>query len=80
MITHEILHTLGASDKYDLATLAPLYPAVMPSPIAIRCTRRYSPRSWPAGAPPMNTLRNAGIAGLVLVGDDTALEIRWMSE
>ena len=26
VIAHEILHTLGASDKYDLATLAPLYP------------------------------------------------------
>ena len=26
VIAHEILHTLGASDKYDPATLAPLYP------------------------------------------------------
>lgn len=27
VIAHELLHTLGATDKYDLATLQPLYPA-----------------------------------------------------
>jgi hypothetical protein len=26
IITHELLHTFGATDKYDLATLQPLYP------------------------------------------------------
>jgi hypothetical protein len=26
VIAHEILHTLGATDKYDLHTLAPIYP------------------------------------------------------
>jgi hypothetical protein len=26
VIAHEILHTLGATDKYDPATLQPLYP------------------------------------------------------
>lgn len=26
VITHELLHTFGATDKYDLATLQPLYP------------------------------------------------------
>lgn len=26
VIAHELLHTFGASDKYDLATLQPLYP------------------------------------------------------
>ena len=26
VITHELLHTFGASDKYDLATLQPIYP------------------------------------------------------
>ncbi len=26
VITHEFLHTLGATDKYDLSTLLPLYP------------------------------------------------------
>ena len=26
VIAHEVLHTLGATDKYDPATLAPLYP------------------------------------------------------
>ena len=27
VIAHEVLHTLGATDKYDPATLAPHYPA-----------------------------------------------------
>lgn len=27
VIAHEMLHTFGASDKYDLATLQPIYPA-----------------------------------------------------
>jgi hypothetical protein len=27
VIAHEILHTLGATDKYDLATLAPVFPS-----------------------------------------------------
>ncbi len=27
VIAHELLHTFGASDKYDLATLQPIYPA-----------------------------------------------------
>ena len=26
IIAHELLHTVGASDKYDLASGAPLYP------------------------------------------------------
>lgn len=27
VITHEFLHTLGATDKYDLSTSLPLFPA-----------------------------------------------------
>ena len=26
IIAHELLHTFGATDKYDFATLQPLYP------------------------------------------------------
>lgn len=26
MVTHELLHTFGATDKYDLATGQPIYP------------------------------------------------------
>lgn len=34
VIVHELLHTLGAVDKYDAATLAPLYPAGYADPDA----------------------------------------------
>jgi hypothetical protein len=41
VIAHEILHTLGATDKYDLVTLAPLLPErLRRSPNASRCIRR----------------------------------------
>ena len=34
VIAHELLHTVGASDKYDLTTGAPLYPTVTRIPAA----------------------------------------------
>jgi hypothetical protein len=81
VIAHEILHTLGASDKYDLATLAPLFPAGYAEP-------ERSPRY-----PQMFTEIMAGRYALtatryempesldeVVVGQATALEIRWVRE
>ena len=50
VIAHELLHTLGATDKYDLRTQsARCIPTAMPSPSASRCIRSRSPSSW-AGA------------------------------
>jgi hypothetical protein len=65
VITHEILHTLGASDKYDLATLAPVYPVVMPNRIAILSIRK-SYAEIMAGRYPTGRkhLRDAGIPRL----------------
>ena len=32
IVAHEVLHTLGASDKYDFATALPLHPAGFAEP------------------------------------------------
>jgi hypothetical protein len=78
VIAHELLHTVGASDKYDLADGAPLFPIgyaerdrkprypqesaeIMAGRLPLSATEWEMPRS----------LRN------VVVGPETALEIRW---
>jgi len=81
VIAHEILHTLGASDKYDPETLAPLYPAGyaepdrsprMPQPFAeIMAGRR---------AIDDHTFQIPESLDRVVVGEATALEIRWTRE
>lgn len=78
VIAHELLHVAGASDKYDLATgvplapaglgdreQVPLYPQVRTEIMAGR--RALSPGEWDIP----RSLRN------VVVGPETALEIRW---
>ncbi len=78
VIAHELMHTLGATDKYDLGTGVPLYPAGFgdperepryPQPTAeIMAGRRaLSPADFEM--PP--SLRD------VVVGPLTAAEIRW---
>jgi hypothetical protein len=78
VIAHELLHTVGASDKYDLASGAPLFPTgsadpgripLYPQPQAeIMAGRRpLSPQEW--DIPPS--------LASVVVGPATALEIRW---
>jgi hypothetical protein len=79
VITHEILHTLGASDKYDLATLAPLFPAGYAEP---ERQPRF-PQDFAeimAGRVPVDadTFEMPASLDQVLVGDATALEIRWI--
>jgi hypothetical protein len=78
VIAHELLHTVGASDKYDLGSGAPLYPIgfadrdrkplypqdeaeIMAGRVALSAQEWEIPRS----------LRS------VVVGPETALEIRW---
>jgi hypothetical protein len=79
VITHEILHTLGASDKYDPNTLAPLYPIGYAEPDR---TPRY-PQSFTeimAGrfAVDEHTFEMPESLDKVVVGEATALEIRWI--
>jgi len=50
VIAHELLHTVGATDKYDLTTGTPLYPDGSPTRIKSRSIRRTMRNSWPAGA------------------------------
>lgn len=78
VIAHELLHTLGATDKYDFATGAPLYPIgfgepgreprfPQPSAEIMAGRRALSPTEFEMPA----SLRN------VVVGPATADEIRW---
>jgi hypothetical protein len=78
VIAHEILHTLGASDKYDLATLAPLYPIgyaepaqnpLYPQTLTEIMAGRYAIDAQNSEMPESLTE--------VRVGEATALEIRW---
>ena len=81
VIAHEILHTLGASDKYDPDTLAPLYPGGYAEPDRVP---RF-PQSFTeimAGRYPVDarTFEQPESLDRVVVGDSTALEIRWIRE
>jgi hypothetical protein len=79
VIAHEILHTLGASDKYDPATLAPLFPfgyaepdrePLHPQMLTEVMAGRYAIDTQTFEIP--DTLDE------VVVGAATALEIRWI--
>ena len=78
VIAHEILHTLGATDKYDPATLAPLFPIgyvepdlepLHPQRLTEIMAGRYATGPHTSEMP--DSLTDAR------VGDATALEIRW---
>ncbi len=78
VIAHEILHTLGASDKYDLVSLAPLYPAGYAEPDNDPLYPQSSAEIM-AGrfALDAETFEIPESLEDVLVGDATALEIDW---
>jgi hypothetical protein len=78
VIAHELLHTLGATDKYDPASGAPLYPSGYADP-------GREPRYPQAKAEIMAGRRALSARQFdmppslasVVVGPETALEIRW---
>jgi hypothetical protein len=79
VIAHELLHTLGATDKYDPATNFPAHPDGYAEP-------QRDPL-WPqdhaeimAGRIPLSPQRAEIPAGLeqTLIGSATAREIRWL--
>ena len=79
VITHEILHTLGATDKYDLNTGLPLFPDGY-------AEADRSPR-YPqeiaeimGGRIPISATKMTIPRGLhqVIIGDKTAREIQWL--
>ncbi|MGH8679529.1 MAG: hypothetical protein ACREUQ_14410 [Burkholderiales bacterium] len=78
IVTHELLHTLGATDKYDPATRQPLYPdgfadpgqkPLYPQEFAEIMAGRIALSESTADTP--RTLE------LALIGPRTAQEIRW---
>lgn len=78
VIAHELLHTAGASDKYDLASGAPLFPAGF----AERDREPLYPQAKAeimAGRRPLSATQAEMPRGLgeEVVGPETAREIRW---
>lgn len=78
VIAHELLHTVGASDKYDLATDAPLYPQGYADPEQ-RPLLPQERTEIMAGRRPVSAQDSEMPSSLrtVVVGPETALEIRW---
>lgn len=78
VITHELMHTLGATDKYDVSTGAPLYPSGFGDP-------ERQPRYPQPSAEIMAGRRAVSATDFdmpsslseVVVGPVTADEIRW---
>lgn len=81
IVAHELLHTLGATDKYDLATGLPVYPSGFAEPnraplypqaraelMAGRIPLQQSAAEQP------KSLRS------VMIGPETALEIGWIDQ
>jgi hypothetical protein len=78
VIAHEVLHTLGATDKYDFATLAPLYPSGYAEPEREpRHPQQFAEIMAGRYAVDADTFEMPESLDEVLVGDETALEIRW---
>jgi len=79
IIAHEFLHTLGASDKYDLATGYPVYPIGFADPD----NKPLYPQSRAevmAGRIPVNENEAVFPKSLyrVVIGKSTAAEINWI--
>jgi hypothetical protein len=80
VVAHEYLHTLGATDKYDPATDAPLYPAGFAEPAQDpRYPQRYA--EIMAGRRPLTPTSQEmpESLGQCVIGEATAAEIRWLS-
>jgi hypothetical protein len=80
IVMHELLHTLGATDKYDPASNQPRYPEGYAEPdLQPRWPQRYA--EIMGGRIPMSAVRAEQAEGLerVLIGPLTAREINWTS-
>jgi hypothetical protein len=77
VIAHELLHTVGATDKYDLTSGQPLYPTGFAVPSA-----RYSQTKAEimAGRIPINEKESMMPSSLrqCVIGHQTATEIGWL--
>jgi hypothetical protein len=79
VIAHEVLHTLGATDKYDPSTLAPLYPIGYAEPdLDPRYPQRLTEVMAGRYATGPRSFEMPESLASVRVGAATALEIRWI--
>jgi len=79
VITHEILHTLGATDKYDPASLAPIYPGGYAEPdLQPRYPQRLTEIMAGRYAVDPSTFEMPESLSHAVVGNETAAEIRWI--
>jgi hypothetical protein len=78
VITHEFLHTLGATDHYDLATDQPVYPDGYADPDLKPLLPQHLAEIM-AGRIPMSQSEAVPPESLddVLIGNKTAKEINW---
>jgi hypothetical protein len=78
VVAHELLHTLGATDKYDLQSGAPVFPAGFAEPDR-KPLYPQDKAEIMAGRRPLSPQDAQMPAGLnaVVVGPETAAEIRW---
>lgn len=79
IIAHEFLHTLGASDKYDLATNLPIFPIGYAEPDRTP-TLPQALAELMGGRVPLTPTDARIPSGLdeVVIGKATALEINWL--
>jgi len=79
VIAHELLHTFGAADKYDLATNQPLFPDGYADPRADPLFPQ-SKAEIMAGRIPLSAARAETPQDLkqTLIGARTAREINWL--
>lgn len=79
VLTHELLHTVGASDKYDLASGAPLYPDGYAEPLREPRLPQLQAEIM-AGRIPLadGQLQMPVSLNEAMVGPQTAREIRWL--
>ena len=79
VITHELLHTVGASDKYDPQTNRPIFPIGYAEPDK-QPTLPQEFAEIMAGRLPLSQTEMRQVRDLreVVVGEYTAREIRWI--
>jgi len=81
VIAHELLHTVGATDKYNLHTNQPIFPIGYAEPDK----KPVLPQDFAeimAGRVPLSqtTMRQARDLGEELIGEYTAREIHWIQK
>ena len=79
VITHEILHTLGATDKYDLSTGQPIFPSGYAEPTREPLYPQETAEIM-GGKIPESETQSIVPRGLhqVIIGKQTAREILWL--